>query len=117
MIASHIHDALNQVGKLRTLILAKKDFRGYSGIARISGGCFALLGAAFISRSGISDNPLIHLLVWSGVLAASLVVNYAGLVSWFLFNPEAKRNVRLLAPAIDAVPALAVGGFLTIVLP
>lgn len=117
MIANHIHDALKQVGKLRELILAKKDFQGYSGMARITGGVFALLGAVFISLSGIPENCFIHLMVWCGVLVISLTVNYAGLLLWFLFNTKAGRSMLTLAPAIDAIPALAVGGFLTIVLP
>ncbi len=117
MIASHIHDALSQVGKLRNLILEKKNFKGYSGKARIVGGIFALLGAVVIETCNIPDNPLYHLLVWSCVLTLSLIVNYSGLFLWFILDPEVRRNVNKLTPAIDAIPALAVGGFLTIALP
>ena len=117
MIANHIHDALNQVGKLRELILAKKNFKGYSGTARICGGTLAFLGAVVISSSGIPDDPFRHLLVWIGVLVFSLTANYGGLLFWFLFDPESRRDIAKLAPAVDAVPALAVGGFLTIALP
>jgi hypothetical protein len=117
MIANHIHDALNQVGKLRNLILEKKNFKGYSGKARIIGGFIALLGAVTIYAFKIPDEPLHHLMVWCGVLLVSLVVNYGGLAVWFFIDPEIKRNFSKLIPAIDAIPALAVGGFLTVALP
>ena len=48
MIANHIHDALGQVRKMQELILSKRNFRGYSGIARALGGVSALAGAVFI---------------------------------------------------------------------
>jgi hypothetical protein len=50
------------------------------------------------------------------VLAVGLIVNYAALGYWFLFNSEAGRNLFMLKPAIDAVPALAVGAMLSLAL-
>ena len=44
MIANHIHDALGQVRRLQGLILDKRRFTGYSGAARMLGGCSALVG-------------------------------------------------------------------------
>ena len=43
-----------------------------------------------------------------------LVINYAALIYWFLFNREVRRNPVMLKPALDAIPPLAVGGILAI---
>ena len=117
MIANHIHDALNQVDRLRRFVLEKKNFQGYSGKARIAGGVAALMGSFAIYAFHLPDNPYLHFYVWCVVLASALVLNYGALFLWFLRDSEAKREVMNLLPAIDAVPALAVGAFITVALP
>jgi hypothetical protein len=117
MIANHVHDALKQVKKLRNLILDRKNFQGYSGKARISGGFFALSGAIAITLLKIPSDPYIHFCVWCCVLAISLTFNYGALFFWFIFDSEVRREINKLTPAVDAVPALAVGGFITIAFP
>lgn len=116
MIANHIHDALGQVRKMQELILAKRNFRGYSGTARILGGIVALAGAAFIQFTQLAHNPYSHLAVWGTVLGVSLVLNYGALFRWFLFDRETGRDLQKLLPAVDALPALAVGAILTLAL-
>jgi hypothetical protein len=114
MIASHIHDALDQVRQLQETILQKKLFRGYSGRARLLSGLAALLGAATLSFcSLIPATPFAHLMGWSIVLGVSVLFNYLALMYWFLFDAEVRRNPLMLKPAIDALPALGVGGVLT----
>jgi hypothetical protein len=116
MIANHIHDALAQVRKMQELVLAKRNFRGYSGTARAIGGIFALCGAALIFFLPVPRNPESQLLVWSMVLGLSLAVNYGALIWWFLYDQEANRDINKLLPAIDALPALAAGAILTFAL-
>ena len=116
MIANHIHDALGQVRKMQELILSKRNFRGYSGTARVLGGVTALAGAAFIHFLPVAHNPNSHLAVWGTVLGVSLILNYGALFRWFFFHKEAERNPQKLLPAIDALPALAVGAILSFAL-
>lgn len=116
MIANHIHDALGQVRKMQELILSKRNFRGYSGTARVLGGVSALAGAAFIYFLPVSHNPNSHLLVWGSVLCVSLILNYGALAWWFFFGGEAERNLQKLLPAVDALPPLGVGAILTFAL-
>ena len=116
MIANHIHDALAQVRKLQEFILEKRLFRGYSGWARIGSGTVALLGAAIMASDLVPDNPYVHVDCWAGVVAVGLIMNYGCLVYWFLFNPEVRRNPVMVKPALDAMPALLVGGVLTLAL-
>lgn len=115
MIANHIHDALGQVRQLRRLILEKRCFHGYSGGARIGAGCIALATAVFLSSKIVPVDPLVHLAGWGMVLVAGLLLNYGALAIWFLSDREARLNPLLLVPAIDAVPALAVGAVLSAV--
>lgn len=115
MIASHIHDALDQVRRLQETIITKKMFRGYSGRARLLSGLAALLGAATLSFcSLIPATPAAHLIGWAIVLIVSVLLNYLALLYWFLFDAEVRRNPLMLKPALDALPALAVGGVLTL---
>ncbi len=114
MIANHIHDALAQVGKLQRFILERNHFKGYSGKARILSGGAALLGAGVMSLPNFPATPAAHVAGWAVVLALGLVINYAALIYWFLFNREVRRNPLMLKPALDAIPPLAVGGLLAI---
>lgn len=116
MIANHIHDALSQVRRLQEVILERRAFRGYSGLARAAGGLAALVGAAVLSSRWIPPSPLAHLIGWGGVLAVALGINYGALLFWFLFDPEARREFLRLMPAVDAIPPLAVAAFLSLTL-
>ena len=42
-----------------------------------------------------------------------MLANYGGLLLWFLFSPEVRRDPVKLMPAVDALPALGVGAVLT----
>ncbi len=113
MIASHIHDALEQVGKLREIILEKKKFRGYSGVAKIFGGFIAFIGAYILSFSPEANN-LYHLSAWGIVLLISLFVNYGALFYWFLFHPRDRKELLKILPAMDAIPSLIVGAIMSV---
>jgi hypothetical protein len=114
MIASHVHDALSQVRLLQEVILERRRFRGFSGQARAASGCVTLLAAALLASGRLPDTPRAHLLVWGGVLAFALVVNYAALGLWFFGDPQRRRDLLVLKPAIDVMPALAVGAMLSL---
>ncbi len=116
MIARHVHHALRQVRQLRELILAKRLFRGYSGLARMAGGLLALAGAAVMARPDFPAAPTAHLRGWSAVLAAALLCNYGALLCWFIIRPGGRRPLRELIPASDALPALAAGAGLSLAL-
>jgi hypothetical protein len=69
-----------------------------------------------MSRPGYPATPTAHLLGWGVVLAIGLTANYIGLLLWFCCLPAARRSWRELIPAGDAIPALAVGGGLSLAL-
>lgn len=99
---------------MQELILEKRSFRGYSGRARMIGAVAVLAGAVVMGSRGFPKSDFAHLAGWVIVLALALVLNYGALFIWFLFNPRVKRNAAMLVPAIDALPALAAGAFMSL---
>jgi len=116
MVANHIHDALAQVRTLQAFIIERNMFKGYSGTARLVAGTAAIGGAAVLSLAPVPADPWIHLIGWGIVLAVGLIANYAALAYWFIFDRSVRRNALMLKPALDAIPALAVGAALSVAL-
>jgi hypothetical protein len=116
MIASHIHDALGQVDRMRELILERRRFRGYSGSARIIGGVVALAGTLALDRFEALHTPLLQLAGWAAVLATALLLNYGGLALWFFRSKGTGFSPTDLRPALNVMPALAIGAFLSLAL-
>lgn len=113
MIANHIHDALTQVRTLQAFILERNIFKGYSGKARLVAGGLALAGTAILGSPAFPGLPRAHLAGWGTILIISLIANYGAMVYWFLFDDRVHRNLPMLRPALDAVPALAVGAMVS----
>jgi hypothetical protein len=68
-----------------------------------------MLGAGALASPLVPREPLAHLLGWGIVLGLGLLCNYAALAYWFWRDADVRRNPARLKPAIDAIPALAVG--------
>lgn len=116
MIANHIHDALDQVDRMKAMILNRRRFRGYSGLARMFGGAAALGVTIILNRLAVDQNPLTQLKGWMILLGSALLLNYGGLAYWY-FRHRRTRNVLMeLRPALEVVPALSVGAFLSLAL-
>ncbi len=115
-IAPNVHDALSQVRRLRGALLEKRLFRGYSGRARIVSGLAALAGAAALASDRLPETPAAWLGVWGAVLALALLLNYGGLLLWFLSPAGGARDLRMIRPAATALPALLTGAALTFAL-
>ncbi len=116
MIANHIHDALGQVDRMRELILERRRFRGYSGSARMLGGGVALIATLILARTPALHTPLLQLGGWALVLAFALILNYGGLTLWFLRRGGSLQALADLKPALEVLPALAVGAMLSFAL-
>jgi hypothetical protein len=116
MIASHIHDALGQVDRMRDLILERRRFRGYSGTARMIGGAAALVTALVLARVEALHTPLRQLGGWAVLLTAGLILNYGGLAVWYLRRLGTGHSLADLRPALEVVPALAIGAGLSLAL-
>jgi len=116
MIANHIHDALGQVDRMRELILERRRFRGYSGTARMLGAVVALATTLVLDRTQTLHTPLLQLAGWSIVLSCALILNYGGLALWFFRRRGSDHPLADLRPALEVVPALAIGAVLSLAL-
>ena len=113
MRVSSIHEALAHVRELQQAVLERQKFRGYSGRARMVSGSVALVAAGVMAHSVFPDRNLAHVLGWGAVFLVALVLNLVAIAWWFLHDPAAGRDVRVLRPVVDVVPPLLVGGLLT----
>ncbi len=116
MLIGHIHDALDQVCRLQEVILSRRFFQGYSGKARILSGIAALIGSWIMSRDHVPATNQAHLIGWLCVAGVALVLNYGALLNWIITDPRVRQRPVILKPALDALPALVVGGLLTLAL-
>lgn len=116
MIANHIHDALGQVERMKALILERRQFRGYSGTARMLGGGVALAVTLVLDRLPALQSPPRQLAGWAVVLTIALLVNYGGLAFWFLRHRGAAHSLSELRPALEVLPALTIGAALSVAL-
>lgn len=116
MLIGHIHDALDQVRRLQEIILSRRFFQGYSGKARILSGIAALIGSWVMSRDFVPATNQAHLAGWLCVVGVALVLNYGALLNWIITDPRVRQRPVILKPALDALPALAIGGLLSLAL-
>ena len=110
---SSIQQALEQVQELRTRILDNRLFKGYSARARLGGASAALLGTLLLASGIVPQTVAAHTIAWGSVCVIAAVLNYGALVRWYREQPEQKREMAMLRPAIDALPALSVAALLT----
>jgi len=116
MVEEQIDDALDQVRRLSELVSRRRMFRGYSGRARMACGVLALIAAFILSLTIIPAGNPTHLFGWGVVLILALLINYGAVAWWYISHPDVRNNPVLLKPAMDALPALAAGGILTVAL-
>jgi len=107
-----LHDALTQVRQMRDALQERRQFRGYSGRARLFGGGLALACALVLAKQAPAL-PVVHFRAWLLVLVLALAANYGALLLWFLARDGADRARGALRPATDALAPLALGGLLT----
>jgi hypothetical protein len=107
-----IRQAIREVRELRSNILEKQLYQGYSGRARILGGCIALL--ASLIMTGAQWEACRVFWGWGLVFGLALFVNYGAIISWHLRTHPS--NHRKLAPLLEACPVWVVAGVLTLAL-
>ena len=101
MAIAHVHQALQEVKRLRQLIAAGKQFNGYSGLARTTGGVLALLAGLVMSAPFFPDSDTARIAGWGTLCALAVAINYSALFIWYLRNRE-----ESLKPIAEAFPSL-----------
>lgn len=116
MLVPHVHRALEQVRDIRERVIDRQLFGGYSGPARMAGGCVALLAAVMLSLETVPATAEAHLIGWGIACLAAFSINAGALFRWYLRRAGGKRKIEDLRPVIDSVAPLVVGGIVTWVL-
>lgn len=112
----HVQEALANVRELKQAVLERQRFRGYSGPARVMSGSIALAAALVMTMDFFPSRNLAHILGWGAVFVVAFLLNAVAIVRWFLVDPVANRDFRVLKPVLDVAPPIAVGGILTAVM-
>jgi len=107
-----IRQAIREVRELRSNILEKQLYQGFSGRARILGGCIALL--ASLIMTGAQWEARWIFFGWGLVFGLALLANYGAIITWHLRKHPS--NYRKLAPLLEACPVWVVAGVLTVAL-
>ena len=116
MNGTNVRQAIEQVSRMQTHVLANQRFRGYSGRTRALSGILALAASFLLGSTFVPQTPLAHLIGWSSLFAVAFTLNYVALIYWFFNDPQVKRDIRRLRPVLDVVPPLLVGAVLTLAL-
>ncbi|MCK5804420.1 MAG: hypothetical protein KAI66_16400 [Lentisphaeria bacterium] len=105
-----------EVRRVREIVLARSEFRGYSGRAKMVGGAAALGAAALMHFEVVPRTTEAHLRVWGMVCAFTVLANYGAVAYWFLKESQGERDWMKLSTMLDPLPSLVVGGILTLAL-
>jgi len=109
-----VDEAIRNVQELKLHLIDRQLFRGYSGIARIVGGCVTLCAAAVMSRSSFPPYWPYHMAGWALVYIIAVLLNGGALFTRFLRTSRGLRDWTKLRPVWDAVPPLVAAGVLTL---
>jgi hypothetical protein len=78
------------------------------------GGGVALTVTFILDRVEALHSPLLQLAGWALVLAAALLLNYGGLAFWYFRRRGSMGPLSELRPALEVLPALAIGAALSL---
>ncbi len=113
---NQFHEALLQVQELRARIFDNRQFEGYSGIARGCGALSAIAGTMVLQSSLLPQTVVAHTVGWAAICVVAIFLNYGALTRWYLAQPKDNRELAVLRPVVDAVPAFVIGGVLSLAL-
>ena len=116
MAIANVHEAVRQLKELRSRFMARQTFCGYSGAARAGGGLLAFGGAYLMNGSEYPNTPWAHVAGWGVICLIAAALNFGAVLRWYLARPQAERCREELKPMEDAIPALVVGGLISLAL-
>ncbi len=114
-MTENLLQALADVRRIKRHVLESQQFYGYSGAARIIGGCLALCTAFILSSSNwVPTTIFSHLIAWGTLCALAAGVNYGAVALWYSrLDPQDAERARL-RPILDPIPALIGGGLISL---
>jgi hypothetical protein len=112
--------ALADIAEVRERLAHVQRFRGYSAIAAIISGVFALLAgvlqAMFVPRVQTLHQGHLYFALWFVCCAASVLVNYGAIAHWYVNDATARDRWQTTTVGLSMIPALVLGAMLSFAL-
>ncbi len=112
--------ALLDIAEVRERLAETQQFKGYSGVAAIASGLFALVAGAVQAvlvpaPQGAHENRL-YFAIWLTCCAAAAIVNYGAIAHWFVSDASARDRWQTRTVGLAILPALVLGAALSFAL-
>lgn len=112
--------ALADIAEVRERLGHVQRFRGYSGIAAIASGIFALAAGVvqllIVPRVQSVHDGHVYFSLWFICCAAAMLVNYAAIAHWYVNDASARERWQTATVGLSILPAIVVGAALSFAL-
>lgn len=109
--------ALADIAEVRERLGHVQRFRGYSGLAAILSGCFAVAAGAvqfvLVPHVRTPHDGHVYFALWFVCCAASVLVNYGAIAHWYVNDATARDRWQTTTVGLSMVPALVLGAMLS----
>ncbi|MHB8147239.1 MAG: hypothetical protein ACYDGM_08290 [Vulcanimicrobiaceae bacterium] len=112
--------ALIDIAEVRERLAMTQRFKGYSGVAAIASGIFALIAgiiqALFVPFPAGAAQGRSYFALWLVCCAAAAIVNYGAIAHWFVNDASARDRWQTRTVGLSILPALILGAALSFAL-
>ncbi|HZZ64611.1 MAG TPA: hypothetical protein VFE17_03865 [Candidatus Baltobacteraceae bacterium] len=112
--------ALADIAEVRERLGHAQRFRGYSGIAAMTSGVFAVAGgvvqALLVPTVSTVHQGHLYVALWLVCCAAAVLVNYGAIAHWYVNDATARDRWQTATVGYSILPALVLGATLSIAL-
>lgn len=112
--------ALADIAEVRERLGHVQRFKGYSGIAAMTSGVFALVGGALqvvlVPSVHTAHQGHSYFALWLSCCAASVLVNYGAIAHWYVNDATARERWQTATVGWSILPALLLGAMLSFAL-
>lgn len=115
-----IERALADIAEVRERLGQVQRFKGYSGIAAMTSGVFALAGgvvqAVLVPNVQTVHQGHLYFALWLVCCTASVLVNYGAIAHWYVNDATARDRWQTATVGLSILPALVLGAMLSFAL-
>jgi hypothetical protein len=109
--------ALADIAEVRDRLGHMQRFRGYSGIAAMASGIFAIVAGIvqllLVPRVANAHDGHLYFALWFACCAASMIVNYGAIAHWYVNDASARERWQTASVGLSILPAIVVGAALS----
>jgi hypothetical protein len=112
--------ALADIAEVRERLGQVQRFKGYSGLAALVSGLFALSAGVvqwlLVPAIATPHDGRLYFAIWFACCAASVVVNYSAIAHWYVNDATARERWQTASVGFAILPALLLGAALSFAL-